>query len=383
MAEGKAFRVIRPDGIRSKPLSRAAIVDLFNQGKLADDWKIAASEGDSILTLAEFIGQSELLQQWSDMSNGSERAASRGSKQLNSDSPSKSHRSKKRKRTEKKPVPEPQTKPLIRIDTPDRQSGQNTQPVDCSEFEIGSSGYIRVSLLKEFISDLPNRSVAVKYSDQLNISQVDLENIRQSLNGLPDDNPVTIPERRLALILARKKNGWLGLEFSSRYPVAIAMLWEHADLIIDPRILLEMFSLSNTFLARNEAGMMLSDATDLLAKFIELENKSILLCDRSSWSEVFVRDPIDDLRQAVNVWRSSPMQINGRLTPVAFPRFRDTFSSIATAAAVNSAVSWFNSILHNRYQQSLMNQVSVVVQKLVLAQLLSAQRLRNLDAPLS
>ena len=55
------YLVSRPDGVKSKPVSRDSVLAMYHAGKLKDGWRITHDDGTNPLTVGEFIGEAEFL----------------------------------------------------------------------------------------------------------------------------------------------------------------------------------------------------------------------------------------------------------------------------------------------------------------------------------
>ena len=109
------YLVSRPDGVKSKPVSRDSVLAMYSAGKLQDGWLISHDDGTNQQTVGEFIGEAEFLN---------------GLKKLKKNQPESQPRSDR-------PASKPKAKPAANDQNPRQASDPPEKPSASKPIEPG------------------------------------------------------------------------------------------------------------------------------------------------------------------------------------------------------------------------------------------------------
>ncbi len=182
------YLVSRPDGVKSKPVSRDSVLAMYHSGKLKDGWRITHDDGTNPLTVGEFIGEAEFL--------------------IESNRTNKTPKLKKARRKSTK------QSQLVPMEV--RQNADEKPPqFDLSNGVLDLKGPISPKEFIAFAGRLPDREVIVELEGERLQRKLPHSEVLKLAIANPDALWTCYESHHDQYVLrkAEKKNGWLRVAF--------------------------------------------------------------------------------------------------------------------------------------------------------------------------
>ena len=340
------YIVRRKDGVSSKKWPRSKIIEMFEAGKIPISSIVISDTGKvTDIELFAFFPADEDVKP---MPKVRRRPATKPkSATTNSPPPVQSVR------LISPPLPEPSSQSV--------------------EARISGDGITAESVLR-FISGLPHRDVAVILPSEK--FTLPFSVILSAAQACPPNEIVLDGTRRLAICEMKKKDGWLAVTYKSMFLLAVQHLRISPEELPPPSILQQLYILSNRFLSTDEVGLQYSDLRSIVPQFIEISNAHRHFGSQSRWAQVFVDDPVLELKEALQHWSNDPGFIATHFIGGGFG-FKGAVKGMLVAGVLNAFIDAMNESIAEEWQKKLSQPLHMGATKLCVTREMAAFYMRQ------
>jgi hypothetical protein len=335
MSDEPIYVLIRPDGVKSKLVSRRRIVEMFRAGSIPDGSHVRKRGVKGRMAVRAFI---------------SKRRKHSG----------RSQQSTAHSNTTGQTLPA-----VIASPAPDDNSTERM----IEDFGL-TAGEVR-----QFLSGIPFDSIALEGPLGAGVSSV--RQFEESLAELGPHDLVLDASGRCVLCGVRQTRTSLTARYASAFQNAVRHLLQNPSELPEPDFLQVFFDLAGKFTATHSAGIGYVELRKLLVDYSQTCNSASLLTDVSEWSQILFTDPLEILQKAVTAWEQPVPTINTYLVTTV-DGFGGTLKNLFASALVNGLIDGLNEEMEVTHNKSVATPIAEVATKMAVIQIVVANRLRRL-----
>ncbi|MEZ6152353.1 MAG: hypothetical protein R3C09_19810 [Pirellulaceae bacterium] len=230
--------------------------------------------------------------------------------------------------------------------------------IDSREIE---SFAIRVGELRQFVRELPDREVAVRFP--YTNSTLPMQTVIDSFNRYGDDDYIFDQSQWHVISQAEINGGWLRLTFGWRYWLYYHLKGAELRHLLGPEMCTNLDDIIGLAYASYQTGLTLESLRQVMPGLHFCADRLRRLTGPDFESERLITDPIALLSSAIEIWKNDPGYVNTRFMGGGFG-LQGAIEGIVIANALNRFIDKRNRVVEASHMQRLQQPLEFGFQQL-------------------